>query len=87
MTIWVAEIRVSPSVETKINAKHHVTFDQVKEAVLCGAASEARWAEDPDGKPKLVARGRSGDGRNLMVILFPVDVTDGIWRLATALEV
>jgi hypothetical protein len=81
MALRIHGLEVSPWVEQKINAKHHVSIDDVLDA--CENVDAARWVED-DHARRLVLHGRTAFGRALELVLYPVDIDQGEWRLGTA---
>lgn len=79
---------VFPSaVVAKINSKHGITEQDVRDAVQWPARPAAYWIgldDDPRG-PRAVAVGRTAFGTMIQVVLYPVgDPADGTWRLGTA---
>jgi hypothetical protein len=68
---------------TKIQSKHGITPDEVREA--CHRPRQARWHDHPEHGRRLLVLGRTAGGRKLKIILQPVDPDDGHWRLRTAL--
>lgn len=86
MAIWIGEIVITPEVEAKINAKHDVTADEVREAAAFGAAWEARWHSHPVYGDRLLVKGDTYQGRPLLVTLKELDETDGRWEYKTARE-
>ncbi|MFC8130523.1 hypothetical protein [Streptomyces sp. NPDC057302] len=84
--IYIAEIRISDTMAEKIQSKHGVTPAEVREA--CQAPSrytKAGWSDEPERGLRLIVHGESEAGRYLKIVLFPVDIADGIYRLGTAL--
>ncbi len=83
---WIAEIQISGEMEDKIRSRRFVTGDQVREACVPDAYDSARWDDDPEHGRRLLVIGRAADGVRLKIILQPIDVTEGIWRLRTVLR-
>lgn len=85
--LFIGQIICSEKVAQKINSKHGVTLDEVRDAVQWPARPlRASWLGsdlDPRG-PRLALEGRTAQGRILRVVLYPVDVDEGAWRLGTA---
>lgn len=81
---YIAVITASAATEQKINTKHEVTLQEVREAAVLTEV-DARWEEDPDRGGRLLVVGTSYSGRVLNIVLYPVDVEDGTWELATAM--
>lgn len=84
--IHIGLIECSVAVETKINAKHGLTLQDVRDALQAPSRPlRASWldaSQDPRG-PRLVAEGFTSSGRRLKAVLYPVD-GEGTWRLGTA---
>ena len=81
---YVALVECSAAVEAKIGAKHGVSLVEVREAVLARSVDASRWLHDERG-PRLLVRATTGSGRRLRVVLFPLDLDEGTWRLGTAM--
>lgn len=75
---------MTPEIEDKLAVKHGLRAAEVEEAVTLGAYTEARWHTHAVYGERLIARGRTLEGVELLVILKPVDLTDGIWECRTA---
>jgi hypothetical protein len=63
-----------------------VTGDQVREACVPESYDAARWSVDPVHGERLLVRARTREGLRLRIVLQPVDVAEGIWRLRTVLR-
>jgi hypothetical protein len=64
-----------------------LSFDDVRDAVQAPASPESlSWLDDPEDSrgPRLLARGWTDQGKLIGVILYPIDLDDGTWRLGTA---
>jgi hypothetical protein len=84
--VYIAEIVISDAMAEKIQSKHGVAPDEVREA--CQAPNRYRraaWHTHPEYGRRLIVFGSTRAGRIIKVILQPVDLTDGVWRLRTAL--
>jgi len=81
MRIYVGHVLIDPAVSAKIRAKHDLTDDEVRDA--CRSPVSAAFDVDPDRGRRLLLVG-VGYGRRLKIVLYPVDESDGTWRLATA---
>jgi len=71
----------SDHVVPKINRLHQVSFDDVLD--VCESSDHAVLNDDADRGLRLLVRGRLR-GRTVRVILYPIDIDRGTWRLATA---
>lgn len=84
---YIAEL-VAPSAALidKIHRKHGVTLDEVREAVILTDVESSAWSWDSDPARgwRLIVLGTTYAERRLLVVLYPVDEIDGIWRLGTA---
>lgn len=86
--LYFAQVICPESVVEKINNKHGLTEQDVRDAVQWPARPHrAYWIglpDDPRG-PRAVAVGYAQDGRAVKVVLYPVDgPCEGTWRLGTA---
>jgi len=85
-TFWIGYIEVPPSIESKIRSRRGVTGDQVRAACQWPAVPlRVGWHDHPDHGRRLLVVAHDEQGRLLRVILQPVDVNDGTWRLRTVL--
>lgn len=86
-SFWIAEIRIDNTIETKIRTRRGVTGDEVRSACVPAQYERAGWHDHPQYRRRLLVEATTpGCGLRLMVILQPVDVKDGIWRLRTVLR-
>lgn len=83
---WIAEIQISEEMEYKIWSRRYVTGDQVREACIPDAYERAGWHDHPEHGRRLLVVCRTSDNVRLKVILQPIDVAEGIWRLRTILR-
>lgn len=85
---YIAEL-LPPSVALvdKINQKHGVTLAEVREAVILTEVESSvwDWDDDPARGWRLLVTATTYVGRRLLVVLYPVDEAEGIWRLGTAM--
>ncbi len=82
--IYIAEVEISASVADKINSKHNVTPEEVREAIILRTPLRARWVYDANRGDRLAVVAEGYGGRTLKVLLYPIDVNDGRWSLGTA---
>lgn len=82
MAVDIRTIEVSDHVRAKINGKHGLSELDVMEA--CEMPLAAAWDADPERGDRLLIRGRTSSGRIIRIVLYPIDVTSGTWRLGTA---
>lgn len=71
-------------VQSKINGAHHVSFDDVLDA--CEAYEKASLEHDEARGTRLLLRAKVR-GRTVRIVLFPIDLNHGTWRLGTAFYV
>lgn len=83
---WIAVIQISDEMEEKIRTRRFVTGDQVREACIPQAYERAGWHDHPEHGRRLLVVCRTSDNVRMKVILQPIDVTEGIWRLRTVLR-
>ena len=86
---YIAEL-LPPSAELidKIHGKHDVTLDEIREAVILTHVESSVWDWHPDPARgwRLLVTANTYLGRRLLVVLYPVDEAEGIWRLGTAMD-
>lgn len=80
---YIGYVEISAAMAVKIQTKHGITPEEVREA--CAAPVRAGWHDHRTYGRRLLLTGVTGSGRILKVILQPVDVNDGTWRLRTAI--
>jgi hypothetical protein len=87
-SIYLGQIICPADVVTKINSKHGVTEQDVRDVAQWPAIPmKTFWIglDDDRRGPRVVVIGQSGDGRLIQVVLYPVgDPAEGTWRLGTA---
>lgn len=83
---YIAVVYASAAMRAKISDSDHghLTFDEVREAVELCTVEDSWWDDHPDRGWRLIVLGTTGQGRNLTVVLYPVDEGDGTWNLGTA---
>ena len=81
MALEFRDLEVSDQVESKINGVHHVSIDNVLDALESVIDSE--WDHDLERGTRLYVWGLAGR-RVIFVCLWPLDIDGGSWRLATA---
>ena len=62
-----------------------MTGQEVREACVPDAYDRAGWEDDEEHGRRLLVEGRTAQGRRLKIVLQPIDVHEGIWRLRTVL--
>lgn len=83
---WITEIRISDEMEHKIRTRRFVTGDQIRQACIPDAYDKAGWHHHPKHGTRLLVECRTLDNVGLKVILMPINVPEGIWRLRTVLR-
>ena len=85
MAVPIYDVEITPGINAKINGLHGVTADEVR-GVCYSKNHSAKWNNHPKHGRRLLVTGiiRGGKAR-LQVILHPVDVDQGKWRLRTAI--
>ncbi|MGA2805931.1 MAG: hypothetical protein ABSF89_16340 [Acidimicrobiales bacterium] len=82
---YIAEVRISTAVRAKINTKHNVSEQDVREAFVATRLLSSGWSySETTGSLRLLVVGRTYSGRTLKGTLYPVPGGDGIWWLGTA---
>jgi len=85
LRVYIGYIHISQRMAEKIAVKHNVTSDEVREACQAPSRYErASWHWHPEYGWRLIVFGWAASGRRLKVVLQPVDMIDGTYRLRTA---
>jgi predicted AAA+ superfamily ATPase len=83
---YIADVKVSHAVEAKIQSKHNVTIDEVREAVVLCEVIRSYIEYHPEKGERLLVTGRTAERRVLNVVLYPAEPgSDGMWWLGTAM--
>lgn len=87
MAVAIYDVEITEWINAKINSKKPgITADEVWDVCYERKRHNARWHNDPNnGGWRLLVTGRTPRGRLLRIILHPVDVEQGKWRLKTAI--
>lgn len=87
VAVAIYDVEITEWVNKKINAKKPgVTAQEVWDVCYDPKRHNARWHNDPNnGAWRLLVMGRTPGRRLLRIILHPVDVDQGKWRLKTAI--
>jgi hypothetical protein len=75
------------AVADKLRQKHHITYEQVVEALQYPARAEADWEDHPDYGRRVVALGSVASGRVVLGIVKPLPYWDeqaDTWDIQTA---
>lgn len=85
-SLWVAKLLISDATAKKIDSLHHVTEEQVREAVVCVERLQYTWDDDADRGRRALVEVTVGT-RNVLVVLYPVDDPMGnVFALGSAYE-
>jgi len=84
--VYIAVVRASYAVEMKIGQKRGLTLAEVREAVVLTQVERSSWHFSEDRGWRLYVTGPTYSGARLNVVLYPVDISDGTWDLATAMR-
>jgi hypothetical protein len=85
-SVYIAELRIDPSVESKIKEKHNVNPYEAREAFVLRGDVRAGWEDHPAHGRRLIALGTTYADRRILGVLVPLDAAEGIWKLVTARE-
>lgn len=84
--MYFGQLVIDEPTNAKLNSKHHITFDQVKDAILWPAHPRAKWENHPYYGRRVVAYGEAA-GEPVLCILKPVpehDENADTWEVKTA---
>jgi hypothetical protein len=83
---WIAVVELADDIEAKVNMKHSITADEIREAVCLTSDVQQRWHDHPVYGRRLYVRGATYEGRQLLVVLKPAPGgADGVWECQTAI--
>jgi len=83
--VWIAQVVFDPQVASKVQTKHNISPDEVREAVCFGKHRRAFWDEHPDYGRRLLVIGDSYTGASIVAYLKPINQADGTWECRTAM--
>lgn len=78
---------IEPEIEDKLHRKHHITYNDVVEAIQWPARAQAAWEDDPDYGLRVIAVGTVAAGRGVITVLKPIPEWDDFadtWDIRTA---
>lgn len=84
---YLGLLTINGPTNDKINCKHHITFDEVREAIQWPAPTEVTWEDHPYYGWRLLAYGIVAAGRGVFCVLKPVPPWDDYadtWEVQTA---
>lgn len=70
VSLWVAELFISSATTRKITDKHHITAQEVRDAVVCVRGLSWRWDVHPDRGTRVVVV-TTIRSRKCAVVLYP----------------
>jgi hypothetical protein len=83
--VWIAQVEFDPEIASKVQTKHNISPDEVREAICFGKHREARWDDHPQYGRRLIVIGDNYLGESIVAYLKPIDQRDGIWECRTAM--
>lgn len=82
--IWVARLSISLRTSNKINSKHNVTDEAVRDSVVCVHGLLGRWGASPTTGARRAEVETTIRGRPVLVVIYPVaDPLGDAWRLGS----
>jgi hypothetical protein len=81
---YIAEIRISHAVASKIKQKHNITPEQLRSAVILNPSLITKPIYTGKHGFRLFVEGYLEDGRYFLAVLYPHIRNDNVWRLGTA---
>ena len=82
----MARLIIDPPIEQKLRQLHNLTGDQVKEVVLLGGHTEARWDVDKEHGERWIVRGQTYEGIKIIAYVIPTVADESVCVLKTALR-
>lgn len=82
--VWVAVLHISTRTAEKIASRHHLTRDEVRDAVVCVSGLTFAWHSHPDRGDRIIISVEIR-GRPALVVLYPTnDAAGDAWSLGSA---
>ena len=83
--IWVADLKISRATAEKISRKHHITGQEVRDAVVCVRGLRFTWDDDPERGLRALVETEIRD-HVVIVVLYPkpTDAYGDAWNLGSA---
>jgi hypothetical protein len=83
--VWIAQVEIDPEIASKVQTKHNISPDEVREAICFGAHRDARWHTHDQYGRRLIVIGDNYAGRSIVAYLKPINEAEGIWECRTAM--
>jgi hypothetical protein len=81
LTVWIAEVQVSPAIAAKVQGKHGLDPSEIAELAMSPPPKAGQYVTDQRGT-RLYLTVRTRDKQAIRVVLYPLG--DDTWRLASA---
>lgn len=84
--MYLGLVVIDEPTNAKITGKHHITFDEVRDAVQWPAHPRAKWDDHPKFGRRLIVIGQTA-GKSVLCILKPLpehDENADTWEVKTA---
>jgi hypothetical protein len=63
--VWIAQVEFDPEIASKVQTKHNISPDEVREAICFGKHRRAFWDEHPDYGRRLIVIGDNYMGESI----------------------
>jgi hypothetical protein len=83
--VWIAQVEFDPEIASKVQTKHNIDPDEVREAICFGKHRRASWDEHPEYGRRLIVIGDNYAGVSIVAYLKPINEADGTWECRTAM--
>jgi hypothetical protein len=88
VAIYIGQVIIDPSIVAKLNTKHQVTQDELREALQWPASVHVAREVHPEHGPRWIAVARTGASREIIATLLPAPEWEGdaadTWVVKTA---
>ncbi len=84
ITVWIAELRISPPTAHKLSRVHNLDAEEVREAAQCVRGLRGRVNDHPERGRRVILTVQVCRAP-VVVVLYPVEGLDGsVWNLGSA---
>ncbi len=83
--VWIAQVKFDPETASKVQTKHNISPDEVREAICFGRHRRVFWDEHPYYGRRLIVIGDNYRGESIIAYLKPINQADGTWECRTAM--
>ena len=86
-SIWVAQLKISQATAEKIQHKHGISGQEVKDAVVCVRGIPFVWEDDPERGRRAIVKVQIRGSVEVVLYPRPRDAYGDVWALGSAYPV